>query len=89
MQLEMQVKTAQVTGAGQGVDLAFTMELNRLGAAGTANDFRAECAEAMTRELAADGIRAIALEGSVTELEQLDRSKVIMQGMIKRKMLAD
>ena len=72
MKLDMHGKTALVTGAGQGVGRAIAFELGRLGATVAVNDFHADRAAAVVRELEAERIRAVPVAASVTELGQVE-----------------
>jgi 3-oxoacyl-[acyl-carrier protein] reductase len=67
-------RVALVTGAGRGIGRGIAMELARCGAAVAVNFRRDEEAAGVTvAAIEADGGRAVAIQASVSELDEVDR----------------
>lgn len=65
--LDLSGKVALVTGAGQGVGAAIATYLAANGAAVAVNDYVAERADALAREIRARGGTAVGVQGDVTD----------------------
>lgn len=72
MDLNLKGRVAFVTGAGQGVGRRIAMQLAEEGCAVAVNDFFAERAEAVVREIRAAGGRAHAAPADITDKEAID-----------------
>ena len=66
-------RVALVTGAGRGMGLGIARTLARLGAHVAVNDYFAERAEAAARQLADEGLQAIAAPGDITHADVRER----------------
>lgn len=71
MDLELNGKTALITGAGQGVGRGIAKVLAAEGAKIAVNDFYMERAEAVAAEIRAAGGQAIGVQTDVGNLEQV------------------
>lgn len=72
--LDLTGKVALVTGAGQGVGRQVALDFATHGATVLVNDFHAERAGRVVREVAELGGRAIAVAGDVTDLDHMVRA---------------
>lgn len=75
--LDLRGQVALVTGAGQGVGAATARYLAAQGAAVAVNDYRAERAEAVAKEIQDQGGAAIAVQADVTDF-------TAVEAMVKR-----
>jgi 3-oxoacyl-[acyl-carrier protein] reductase len=72
--LSLNGRVALISGAGQGVGRQIALHFVEHGAAGVVvNDFFAERAEAVAKEIAAAGGKAIAVQADVTNLESVKK----------------
>ena len=69
MTLKLQGKVALVSGSGRGIGREIALKLAREGASVVINDLDAEPAALTVQEITAEGGRAVACVGSVTEAE--------------------
>lgn len=69
--LDLTGKVALVTGAGQGVGRQVALDVAAHGATVLVNDFYADRAERVVREVEALGGKGIAVQGDVTDLDQM------------------
>jgi NAD(P)-dependent dehydrogenase (short-subunit alcohol dehydrogenase family) len=70
--LDLEGQVALITGAGRGAGRAMALELARHNAGGIAvNDFNAERAESVAREVRAMGVKAVAVPFDVTDFAAL------------------
>lgn len=78
--LDMSGKVAFISGAGQGVGRQIALHLASFGAAGVVvNDFYAERAEAVVKEIRGIGGKAVAVQGDVGDFEAV--GKMVQSGL--------
>ncbi|CAL8463601.1 g3135 [Coccomyxa elongata] len=71
--LKLNSKVALITGAGQGIGRAFAHALGEAGAAVAVADINGEAAARVADELAAKGVRAVAITADVTQAKDCQR----------------
>jgi 3-oxoacyl-[acyl-carrier protein] reductase len=69
--LDLTGQVALVTGAGRGVGAEISRYLSAYGAAVAVNDYFADRAESVAAEITAEGGKAVALQGDVTDFDSV------------------
>ena len=72
--MKLRGKTALVTGGGRGIGRAIALGLAQEGAQVAVLDILADNAAAVTREIEATGVKALALPADLTKRAQVDRA---------------